>query len=205
MPREDVRAKVLAAGRKVFSLKGYGPTRVSDIISEAGIARATFYRYFPDKRQVFMEVIGAFLDTLYDTTRGYMLAEPFTLSNLEERMHRSLEYFYNLFLENRELMSVYFHEQFGRDAGMYAIWDNFDMRMVSIFSKVIDEGKAAGVFRRVNTQLVSRALLVLFMQVPYHEIMVRGNTAIDVEGMAREMTAMAMRGLMMRTSGDEQG
>ena len=52
----DVRGKVMSAAKRVFPRKGYSATTVADIIGKAGIARATFYKYFPNKRQVFFEL-----------------------------------------------------------------------------------------------------------------------------------------------------
>ncbi|MDO8361520.1 MAG: TetR/AcrR family transcriptional regulator [Actinomycetota bacterium] len=41
--------QLLAAGAKVFADNGYDATNVDQIVTEAGLARGTFYRYFDDK------------------------------------------------------------------------------------------------------------------------------------------------------------
>jgi AcrR family transcriptional regulator len=48
---------LVAAARKVFERDGYMDARVSDIVSEAGVAHGSFYTYFPSKLEVFQEVI----------------------------------------------------------------------------------------------------------------------------------------------------
>lgn len=66
-PSQKRRNQILESALTVFSRKGFGESRVDDISAAAGISRATFYRYFDGKDDVFdalidlmsSEVIGA--------------------------------------------------------------------------------------------------------------------------------------------------
>jgi len=51
---ERTRALLLDTARAVFLERGYGGTRVDDIADAAATSRATFYTYFPSKRDVFL-------------------------------------------------------------------------------------------------------------------------------------------------------
>lgn len=51
-------AKILDAARRVFVTHGYAGTTVDAITSAAGISRASFYTYFPTKRDVLL-ALGA--------------------------------------------------------------------------------------------------------------------------------------------------
>ena len=48
--------QVLAGARQVFLSDGFEGASVDDIARVAGVSKATLYSYFPDKRQLFMEV-----------------------------------------------------------------------------------------------------------------------------------------------------
>jgi AcrR family transcriptional regulator len=61
----DRRRRLLECGLTVFTRRGYAATRVDDICGEAAISRATFYRYFESKDQVF--------DALIDLMSGEVL------------------------------------------------------------------------------------------------------------------------------------
>jgi AcrR family transcriptional regulator len=50
--------RVLDAGAEVFAEKGYARTNVGDIVARAGVARATFYKYFDSKLDVFTTLAG---------------------------------------------------------------------------------------------------------------------------------------------------
>ena len=54
MPRggPDARARLVAAALELFSERGYGGSTVTEIADRAGLSRATFFRYFPDKDDV---------------------------------------------------------------------------------------------------------------------------------------------------------
>jgi AcrR family transcriptional regulator len=54
MPRwePDARQRLVAAALHLFSERGYDETTVAEIADRAGLTKSTFFRYFPDKRDV---------------------------------------------------------------------------------------------------------------------------------------------------------
>ncbi|MDR1426278.1 MAG: TetR family transcriptional regulator [Bifidobacteriaceae bacterium] len=52
MPRwdPDARERLIAAALQLFAERGYDHTTVSEVAERAGLAKSTFFRYFPDKR-----------------------------------------------------------------------------------------------------------------------------------------------------------
>ncbi|HUT52837.1 MAG TPA: TetR family transcriptional regulator [bacterium] len=56
-PRESRKAEIVRTAIEVFSRKGYHNARVSDITRRAGISTGTFYVYFENKRELFIEVV----------------------------------------------------------------------------------------------------------------------------------------------------
>ncbi len=55
------RANILAAAERVFLAKGLENTSMSDIAAEAGITRASLYRYFPDRDPIAFEIASRML------------------------------------------------------------------------------------------------------------------------------------------------
>lgn len=60
-PRKKGRKfdQVLAAAREVFLAEGFEGASVDDIARAAQVSKATLYKYFPDKRLLFIEVANA--------------------------------------------------------------------------------------------------------------------------------------------------
>lgn len=200
--RADVREKVLTAARSVFEREGYRAATVSQILTEAGIARGTFYRYFSNKREVFFEIISDLFNTLYDASRETFGGE--TLPR-ESQARESVELAYRLFLENRGVIVTYFREAFRADPGFYALWENFEKRMIALFSSALARGMNCGAYREVDRGLISRAMFQLFMQVPYWDILLGGFAEIDVVAMADEIVSFVVRGIAVDPSSRADG
>ncbi len=60
--------QVLAGAREVFMADGFEGASVDEIARVAGVSKATLYSYFPDKRQLFMEVANTECTLMADRT-----------------------------------------------------------------------------------------------------------------------------------------
>ena len=63
----DRRTRLLEDALVVLSRHGYATTRVEDICAAASISRATFYRYFDGKDEVFDALIDLMMAEVLDT------------------------------------------------------------------------------------------------------------------------------------------
>ncbi|MGE5135587.1 MAG: TetR/AcrR family transcriptional regulator [Gemmatimonadota bacterium] len=59
--REKTRDAVVATALRLFTERGYVAVRVEDIAAEAGISRATFYKYFSEREQILGELFARLL------------------------------------------------------------------------------------------------------------------------------------------------
>jgi len=57
LPAEERRRQILDAATKVFARLGYAGTGTADIAREVGIGEPTIYRYFANKRELYLEAI----------------------------------------------------------------------------------------------------------------------------------------------------
>jgi AcrR family transcriptional regulator len=53
----DVRRRILQAAEDLFGTRSYERTRVADVARAAGIATGSFYRHFPSKRELVVELL----------------------------------------------------------------------------------------------------------------------------------------------------
>ncbi len=56
-PRDQRRQEIARAAIDIFSKKGFHETTVAEITQGLGISTGTFYVYFQDKRELFLEVV----------------------------------------------------------------------------------------------------------------------------------------------------
>ncbi|GAB2528290.1 TetR family transcriptional regulator [Paramicrobacterium agarici] len=68
MPRwkPDARERLIVAAVELFAENGYESTTVIEIAERAGLTKSTFFRYFPDKREVLFG--GGAVATLLEQT-----------------------------------------------------------------------------------------------------------------------------------------
>jgi AcrR family transcriptional regulator len=71
MPRngEEVRKRLQWAALELFRERGYEETTAAEIAAKAGVTERTFFRHFPDKREVLFDGDVAFIETLKTSVR----------------------------------------------------------------------------------------------------------------------------------------
>jgi len=60
--RKEARpAEILTAALKIFSLKGFAATRLTEVAKAAGVSKGTLYLYFESKEALFKAVVNEFI------------------------------------------------------------------------------------------------------------------------------------------------
>lgn len=65
-PRDQRRQDIAQAAIEIFSKKGFHETKVADITQGLGISTGTFYVYFQDKQELFLEVVDQVVRKIVD-------------------------------------------------------------------------------------------------------------------------------------------
>lgn len=60
--KERIRAQLLADGRNMMLERGITKTNIDELAEHAGIAKGTFYHFFPSKQDFILEIIHAYQD-----------------------------------------------------------------------------------------------------------------------------------------------
>src|SRR2546423_6278547 len=81
--KQQNRAKLLCAARRVFARKGLGEATARDIVRETDLATGTFYNYFSDKEHCFR----CLLEEMAERSRALVRAQrQQPESTIEERV-----------------------------------------------------------------------------------------------------------------------
>jgi AcrR family transcriptional regulator len=67
---KDTKERIINAGLKVFSKKGFYKTDSKEIAREAGVSTGSFYMYFADKKDLFQEVLVDYHGKIKDVLRS---------------------------------------------------------------------------------------------------------------------------------------
>jgi AcrR family transcriptional regulator len=108
---KDTHAALLAAALSVFADKGFDDAQTPDIARAAGVSVGTFYRYFADKHQAFIEAITAHLERVHERVMSNLTVEVFraTLTAQERRsaIDHVIEILFQIVAEQPQLQRVF--------------------------------------------------------------------------------------------------
>ncbi len=68
MVMESERLDILDTASRLFAAKGIDQTSMSDIADQSGFSVGKIYKFFPSKKSLFLHIVGAFLERLYNSS-----------------------------------------------------------------------------------------------------------------------------------------
>jgi AcrR family transcriptional regulator len=108
---KETHAALLQAALEVFAAKGFDDAQTPDIARAAGVSVGTFYRYFADKHQAFIEAITAHLERVHERVMSNLTVEVFraTLTAEERRaaIDHVIEILFQIVAEQPQLQRVF--------------------------------------------------------------------------------------------------
>ncbi|MEY8761578.1 TetR/AcrR family transcriptional regulator [Chryseobacterium tongliaoense] len=69
------RERIVETTLKLFSSQGYNSTGINQIISEAGVAKASFYQHFKSKEDLCVEFLNARHEYWFNELNGFTASE----------------------------------------------------------------------------------------------------------------------------------
>lgn len=98
---------ILEAAAKVFPKKGFDKTQVPDVARAAGISVGAVYRYFDDKRELFLEMIESELASARADVTARLAPENFAGTSPIDAIDRVLDVLFERVKKNPALTKVY--------------------------------------------------------------------------------------------------
>jgi len=98
---------LLTAAEKVFAARGFERAQTPEIAAEAGVSTGAFYRYFTDKRQVFVEMIARNLKRAHEDVMQRLDPTLFDGKNRRGVIDRALDVLFEHVKRDEQLARVY--------------------------------------------------------------------------------------------------
>lgn len=161
--KEQNKKFILEAAEKVFSRKGYGSARVDDIADEAQFSKATLYKYFSSKKEIFMEIIF----NAFEESEKRMMKIQMEKASAEKKLKEMIYFISSYSQKKKNIARIILMEKEAmkrilnvplRKGNCPSIRHpkipyKLMMKMEKIFNvicEVIKEGVESGEFRRMN-------------------------------------------------------
>lgn len=151
---EERREEIIRVAWNIFTAKGYGATRVSDIVQAVGVSQGTFYYYFNSKEEIIDSIVDSYISEIIQKVSP--IVEDSELGALKklERM-ADIQLAINM-VKNRNIHMIQGADIHERIIGQLVY------RYVPLQEKVFRQGIQEGVFTKVTADEV-RDLLEIFV------------------------------------------
>jgi len=160
---QNTRAHLLAAGRRVIQRDGYVALRMGDVAIEAKTSLGALYRYFENKDDLFLTLIGDIHKELYEASRAkkYNFRDD-PLATLRESNEGYLVHYY----ANRDIMRA-FVEATTVDARVCEMWWWMRERHIERFVLALKRDFQISEVDGVSTRVIVEALASTAEQSAY--------------------------------------
>lgn len=148
---EKTRQLLLDAAEAIFGEKGYDRASITEITQRAGVAQGTFYVYFPDKKDIFCQLVRE----LNDRLRDHVLA---ALDGLSDRMaieRARFDAFFSFVCAHRNLYKIVRQAEFV-DEDLYR-W--YYRRLAEGYAGGLQQSMDAGQIRKLDPELLAYCLM----------------------------------------------
>ncbi len=187
--RSDKRARILAAGLKLFANQPYQQVKMDSVAKLARVAKGTLYLYFPSKESLYVGVLSDGLSAAAESMRLTIAPKLDIAERLSRALATAIEFYYGRtdFLRLLATEEPRVRVVRGR---LLQTWREFGTKL---FSSMIEEGIAAGVFRPLDPHLVASAIIGTIRSVLLH----CGNER-PVAEINRDLASLLIEGLLAR-------
>ncbi len=161
------REQIIAAATKIFLTKGYSNTSVSEIMSAVGITKPSFYYYFENKRDLYLTCLDSTFEDFSTWTVGKIRQEKNPWKRIEMRCEAAHSYAGTFLTAINLLKESLRHEDETERRRAEAI---LRRSWIEPLAKDLERGKKMGLFRPVDSELISFALITITETFVYRGI-----------------------------------
>lgn len=153
--RQKRREAILAAASALFTQRSYAAVQVDEVAKLAGVGKATLYRYFPSKEDLYLESLGRALDEL----EGRMTARAPAGSDPRSRLCAWVSALIDIFGEQLPTLKIIGgHQSDLAEQGRRLIRQR-NAHMAAVLRAVLEDGIAAGQFRALDTGITPTLII----------------------------------------------
>lgn len=159
------RAKLVDVARQLFAKKGVEDTTMNDIAQASKKGRRTLYTYFKSKEQIYMAVVESELEML-STQMEKAASKPVSPDKkILELIMTHLDAIKMVVYRNGTLRADFFRDIWRVEA----MRKEFDRKEITLFRRVLHEGKEQNFFDIDNVEITADILhyCIKGIEVPY--------------------------------------
>lgn len=194
-PRPDVseerKDQILDAATDIFAEKGFGDTRMDDIVEKSGLSKGTLYWYFKSKDEIILSIFERIFSREFQELEKRVESEGTATEHLlyyTESVVEDVSRMLRLMPLAYEFMSWAFRRKFVQDA--FKLYMN---KYMEILVPLIQQGIDAGEFREIDARSAAITIGAIFEGTML--LWVYDKTLVDTEKNIREGISLLLEGM----------
>lgn len=164
--------KIIQLGEEIFFKEGFHKTTMDEIAGKLRMSKKTIYKFFPSKEALVRAIAGFFMNKLKSTIVPALSSEKNALEKLEELFKILASVSQRISPKMLDDLRLYFP----------SLWNEIESfrteMMFGNITKVIDQGKAEGLFLDYPTPIIMNMLVASVRSVVNPEFILNNNFSI---------------------------
>ncbi len=151
----DARRRIMQAGMRMFSSRGYYATREKDIVDLAQVSMGEFHEFYSDKEDLLLDLAEEGVRVF----RMRVSEEIASVPDMLERIRISIPVAFQIIVENREIYTLYLEESVLTDV-------SYERKLAQIMSSITKDLKATivrgikeGSIRQLHADIAAYAII----------------------------------------------
>lgn len=196
---KNTREKILEAGLKLFSEKGYLGATTKEIAQKAGVAELTLFRHFSSKENLFEEMMSAY--SFLPALKG--LLPGLKKMSYDDALMEIAGSFLQRLSERRHLVRIMQMEIHLYPSKAREVYQNLIGEIVRTLASYFRELQETGTLRQFSPELGARAFLGMFFSYfNTQELAVpKKYRFADRDGVVGEFVEIFVKGTVRRNGG----
>jgi len=188
----EKRDYLLDAATKIFARRGYRSTDVQEVADRTDVGKGTIYRYFGDKKGLFLAAVDRGVVRLRDAVLDAVTES----DDLEEKLRRGAKAYLEFFDKNRDLVEIFIQERSefrGSTKSTYFVHRDGN---IAVLEEILKKGMEKKIFRKMDLKVSAEMLADLLFGTVVSAAM-RGKRR-PLAARAEEMHELVMNGIMRK-------
>jgi len=196
VPSTSTQEQLINAAVKIFQEKGFQKTRISDIVSEAGLAQGTFYLYFESKEEIFRQITiaqsGRFAKVFKETEVVFGGKD---INEIKQNISHFLSKLIEVYKENIKISELLFRETRGHGGLFKEHQEAFYKSFVKLLQEHMKRDISSGKFNFEDSETLAIFLLGVFLNSTSYFLLMKKQ--FNTEKLVQKMTDFMLNGLQL--------
>jgi len=183
------RDAVLDAARSLIVDHGYAGWSMRELANKSGLAKATIYHHFTDKKDIYLSVLEREVVLVRDRT----IAAANSPGNAVDRLRAVIRTFYDLQAERHVVILSALREMSGSEAQLCSLLRRYRNELLAPIRQLLESGVREKLFRPVNDEMALVTIFGIMHSFVTHRLLI--GDAYPAEDIVEHTLQMLLNGI----------